>query len=109
MTPTNEQIAAWLDPERKRDGWWNRECQENMEWGPWHFTGPDFYAPGVCEEEVVRVVLEVKDLYYERDYETTEIKCYINNHADPAWRIIHAHHPTACIMALAKIKEVNHV
>lgn len=118
MNPTNLQIANWLDPEHKRKDWWT-STRPSYELGGDNtayfaasdevkYTGPDFYAPGVCEEEVVPVVLAVKDLFYERDYETTEIKCYINNHADPDWRIIHGHHPTAINLALAKIKEADH-
>jgi len=106
MSPTNEQIAACLDPQRKRDGWWmvtripvgNKPMQTK-------YTGPDFYAAGVCAEEVEPVVWEAgctvtrwrgnETNIFKPEHETDEIR---------AW-VTHTHHPTACILALAKIKE----
>ena len=121
MTPTNEQIAAWLDPDRKRDGWW-REMRWCSKCGSDHssldipagcpqatpvtykYTGPDFYDAAVCEVDVVPVVLDAGCQYW-RTHEFTQISRPINTHFNEITR--HHHHPTACILALAKIKEVN--
>ena len=101
--PTNEQIALWLDPERKRDGWWTVIG----------YTGPDFYAPGVCEEEVAPE-LEQQGCWWARqktkggEYETTVYRSSKTKHQTSEIIGRHAHHPTAINLALAKIKEATH-
>ena len=111
MTPTNEQIAAWLDPDRKRDGWWisNRPAYElggnNTEYfaasGEVKYTGPDFYTHAACAEEVEPVVLAA-GCQYRRNFDDTEISIPFNAHFNEI--VNHEHHPTACILALAKLK-----
>lgn len=110
-TPTNEQIAAWLDPQRKRAGWWmvtripfgNKPMQTK-------YTGPDFYAPGEALAEV-ESCLDKHDVWRVRgNYHT-----YVYLGSESYYRdyknkpdLQHAHHPTAINLALAKIKEADH-
>ena len=122
--PTNEQIALWLDPQRKHAGWWEQcngcdgagEYNGNFLYAKvdhtvtcgecdgegWYFTGPDFYAAGVCAEEVEPVVL-AKCYTITRTAEATEVATPFSSHFTEITR--HHHHPTACALALAKIKE----
>jgi hypothetical protein len=114
LNPTNLQIANWLDPEHKRDGWWT-STRPDYELGGDNtayfaatdkvkYTGPDFYDPAACAEEVEPVVLERCE--YRRTFNDTEISIPFNAHFNEI--VNHNHHPTACILALAKIKEADH-
>lgn len=112
MNPTNLEIANWLDPEHKRAGWWT-STRPSYELGGDNtayfaasdevkYTGPDFYAAGVCEEEVVPVVL-ANCYTITRTAEATEVATPFSAHFTEITR--HKHHPTAINLALAKIKE----
>lgn len=111
MNPTNLQIANWLDPEHKRKDWWasTRPAYELGGDNTAYFaasdevkyTGPDFYAPGVCEEEVVPVVL-AHGCVICRTHGNTIVT------VPRKFGVMDHHHPTAINMALAKIKEADH-
>lgn len=118
--PTNEQIALLLDPQRKRKDWWTSTCPAYELGGDntayfdasddVKYTGPDFYAAGVCAEEV-EPELERQGCWWKRTRHTwtdwaakylTQVFLHSTKIASDN------HHPTAINLALAKIKESDH-
>ena len=103
MLPTNDQVALWLDPERKREGWWKHPYS-------WHkglvFTGPDFTQPGPCAE-FVEPALEELDCGWMRNFNKEQI-CWttqlwkLNKFCRKTPLSENPNHQHACLLALAE-------
>jgi hypothetical protein len=98
--PTNEQVALWLDPDRKREGWWEHPYS-------WHkglvFTGPDFTTPAACAE-FVEPFLDLHDIWRLRGWKQSMIwfgaVAYFLQQK-PA--IDEDNHQRACLLAMAEV------
>lgn len=116
MLPTNEQVALWIDPERKRAGWWKRECPEcGRSFGhysacfdkPKHipvFTGPDFTQPGPCAE-FVEPAMDKYSMQRTRKggSEPYTVIDFISIMPIERWKIVNSNHQHACILAMAEV------
>ena len=112
MLPTNEQVGLWLDPERKREGWWDTCVHCDLTQTPMLseriiFTGPDFTQPGPCAE-FVEPALEELDCGWMRNFNKEQI-CWttqlwkLNKFCRKTPLSENPNHQHACLLAMAEV------